>query len=528
MPENPQTDHQNERLSESIANHLREIKYLVKQGGEQRQYEFKQSVSLGKENTEGRLAFVKFCQAVANANIGTACCIVIGANPKEKKFFSVSNTSDFDAANLSKILSSYLQPIPNFQVFIVRTDADEPFVIIEFSAVQPRPIVVIREGQAGKARLDVGDIWLKRNTDTVKASRPDIDTMISHRIEEEAEDRARKRLKHLVELGVASPSVGSTKSRAPTFALLVGPRNELQLFAEELIAEDDFRRFRMLLELARETLVQGWDRVGTRGGNAPDEIAKLTALLHNFYSNEFLPSLEALTELGLLAVKHDIDVSWLSAVVDLLLDGFESTRGLQALKSARIITGDDSLRWWRPSFEIYVGIRTIAIYAILRNRFEFLRPIMSRIVTVMSIDDLATAKFPILFWPFRSEAIPDFKDGRAEFFWKDRVGTAWGKYFGDVGHFLRASAQLEFLLEFNSYLGNNWIKDAKLKTWLEQQIDKDISFFYLPDLYKKDLEDTTRMAELLYDIISKGEHFPPKLAVDATLMDVALYGKTTI
>ena len=525
MPANSPDKQQPERISERISNHLREIHYLVNQGGEQSQYEFKQSVSLAKENTESRLAFVKLCQAMANANDGSESCIVIGANPKEKKFVPVSNTDEFDAANLSKILSSYLQPVPNFQVFTVQNESGAPFVIIEFSALQPRPIVAVREGQAGRARLELGDIWIKKNTDTVKALRPDIDAMVSFRIEEEAEDRARKRLKHLVELGSASPQVGTTKSRVPTFALLVGPKNELQQFAKELIADGDFRRFRMVLELARETLVQGWDRTGIRGQGLPDDLASFTTALRDFYSNEFLPSLEALTELGLLAVKHDIEVSWLSPVIDLLLDAFESAKGLQALKSGRVIADDNPLRWWRPSFDIYVGIRTIAIYVILRKRLEFLGAIIHRMVTIISIDDLATTKMPILFWPFRAVKIQEFDDGRAEFFWQDRVGASWGKYFGSAAQFLRSSAQLEFLLEFNSYIGNNWPEDVKLKSWLNQHLDKDISFYYTPDLYKKDLADTMQIAELLYDILARPEHFPPHLAVDATLMDVAFYGK---
>jgi hypothetical protein len=523
VPANSPDSQQPERLSERIANHLREITYLVHQGGEQSQYEFKQSVSLAKENTESRLAFVKLCQAMANASAGSERCIVIGANPKEKKFVPVSNTGEFDAANLSKILSSYLQPVPSFQVFTVQNESAQQFVIIEFSALQPRPIVVVREGQAGKARLELGDIWIKKNTDTVKALRPDIDAMVNFRIEEEAEDRARKRLKHLVELGATSPQVGEAKSRVPTFALLVGPKNELQRFAEELIAEGDFRRFRMVLEFARETLVQGWDRIGVRGQGLPEDLASFTAALRDFYSNEFLPSLEALTELGLLTVKYDVEVSWLSAVIDLLLDGFESAKGLQALKS--VIADGNPLRWWRPSFDIYVGIRTIAIYVILRKRLEFLGAIIHRIVTIISLDDLATTKMPILFWPFRSVQIQEFNDGRAEFFWQDRVGTSWGKYFGSAAQFLRSSAQLEFLLEFNSYIGNNWPEDVTLKSWLGQHLDKDISFYYTPDLYKKDLADTMQIAELLYDIMARPEHFPPHLAVDATLMDVAFYGK---
>jgi hypothetical protein len=108
MPEAKRDNEQPERLSERIERHRREIEYLVRQGGEQPQYEFKRAVSLNRDNLDDRLDFVKLLQAVANAEIATEHCIVIGADPTEKKFCAVTNTEEFDPANLSKILSAYL------------------------------------------------------------------------------------------------------------------------------------------------------------------------------------------------------------------------------------------------------------------------------------------------------------------------------------------------------------------------------------------------------------------------------------
>ena len=59
MPEVKQGSEQPERLSERIEHYRREIQYLVQQGGEQPQYEFKRAVSLSRENLDDRLDFVK-------------------------------------------------------------------------------------------------------------------------------------------------------------------------------------------------------------------------------------------------------------------------------------------------------------------------------------------------------------------------------------------------------------------------------------------------------------------------------------
>ena len=117
------------------------------------------------------------------------------------------NADEFDAANLSSVLTKYLDPPPRFQVFNhLQTDAGESFVLFVLDANQPRPIVIKTEGQRqdGKTRLQVGEIWIKRGTALCLASRADIDLMYKERVEEEAEDRARKRFKHYSEVSGTS------------------------------------------------------------------------------------------------------------------------------------------------------------------------------------------------------------------------------------------------------------------------------------------------------------------------------------
>ncbi len=509
-------------LSERIENYRKEVQYLVSQGGEQPQFEFKRTASLSRDNLNDRLDFIRFLQGLANADTTGDRCIVVGADPREKKFYPVPDAAaEFDTAKLSQVLSAYLDPLPRFEVFHVATDEGDPFVLIVLNAKQPRPIVVIKQGhtETGKARLEVGEVWVKKNTDLVRARRADLDSMYSVRIEEEAEDRARKRLKHLRELST-TPHPPQPSVRVPAFSLLVGPRNELRLFAEELIATGDLRRFTMLLELARGPLIDGWDNLGARGSGLPADISQFRSNLADFFRDELLPSIQSVVELGLLAIKYEADKSWLSAVIDVLVDAFDASRDLNWLKSPYVTQQPGSLPWWRPAFEVYAGLRTAAIYAVSRKRLWFLGSILPRMVTPISTDDHMRSKEPIIFWPIVvSFDAGELSQGRAPFLWKERIAATWGGYFGPTTKFLESSAQLELLLEFNSYLGNNTLGDPKLQRWLDAN-PENTSFHYYPDLYSQDLRATVPMAERIYDILSSPDpRFPPYLAVDVRVFD---------
>src|SRR5258708_2848200 len=319
-------------LSERIETHRREAQSLLRQGGEQPQYEFKRLVALSRDNLEDRLDFIKLIQAVANSETSAERCIVIGGDPKEKKFYPVTNIEEFDPANLSKILSAYLDPLPVFQSYKVTGDEGEPFVLIVLESNQPRPIVVIKHGQTekGKTKLEEGDIWIKKNTDTIRAKRADIDLMYKVKSEEEAEDRARKRVNHILELIPSAQPLKTSATILPTFELIVGPKSGLRTFGAELIATGDRGRFNMMLELCRETLVEGWD-----AAEIPvpaDELIQFFSKLNDFRTNQFFPALDAVVELGLLGIKHNVNSEWLGAVVDLLVEAFNASQRLTRLQ----------------------------------------------------------------------------------------------------------------------------------------------------------------------------------------------------
>jgi hypothetical protein len=516
-------------LSERIAEYIQEIQSLITQGIEHPRFEFKRLSSISRDNLDDRLDFIKLLQGVANAEIPGERCIIIGGDPKEKLFYPVTNTAEFDQATVSTVVAKYLDPSPRFQVFNnLQTDDGHPFVLFVLDANQPRPIVVKTEGKKadGKTRLQIGDIWIKKGTALQLAARADLDLMYQLRMEEEAEDRARKRFKHFSEISSVPHSFSPLTTRLPAREMLMGPAPEFRRFVEELIAANDHPRFRMLLELARESLVERWDNLNTSGPGLPPKVQDYVSEVNDFFRDEFLPSIQSVVSLGLLVLKYDFQTDWLQAIVDTLLEAFDASRGLQRLKSGYVIQESDSLPWWRPAFEIYVALKCLAAYALGRDRSRFLGVILPRLIARIAVDDQRSLRTPVLFWPLPGGLFPtgELDDGRSAFFWKERISTSWGKYFGTYEKFLGPACELEFILELNSYFGTNSLNDARIQRWLEVNLG-DVSFVYHPDLLSYDLHWTAPMAERCYDLIASEKPFPAHLAAEPALFELAFKDK---
>jgi hypothetical protein len=517
-------------LSDRIKEFCREIQRLITQGIEHPRFEFKRSCSISRENLDDRLDFIKLLQGVANAEIAGERCIVIGGDPKAKSFHPVANGAEFDHATVDSIVAKYLDPMPQFEVFNnLQTEDGHPFVLFVLAGDQPRPIVVTTEGKRtdGKTRLQIGDIWIKRGTALQLAMRDDLEQMYKVRMEQEAEDRARKRFKHFSDVAASMSSPAPSAPRAPAQELLFGPAAEFRRFVEDLFAANDQARFRMLLELIRESLVDGWDKLSIRGGAASPDMKDFTQQISAFNRDEFLPALQSLVTIGLLIAKYDFQLDWLRSVATTLVEAFEASRGLQRLKSHDYAQMPDALPWWRPGFDIYTAARCLAVYPVNRARPGFLAALLPLFVERLTIDDRRELNTPLLFWPLPTDIFVENEliEGRSSFYWKDRISSFWGSYFGTYEKFLGASCELEFVLELNSYLGTNMVKDSKIQDWLEAN-GETRSFIYNPDFYSYDLRWTVPMAEWCYDAIASDKPFPSYLAVDPALFELAFKGKT--
>lgn len=174
---------------------------------------------------DDRLDLIKLLQGVANSEVAGERYIVIGADPRERKFYPVSNAAEFDPARVNSVLTKYLDPLPAYELFNnLVSNNQSPIVVFILAPTQPRPIVVKTEGKKpdGKIRLQIGEIWVKKGTALQLATRTDIDAMYRQRMEEEAEHRARKRFKHFTEVSGPPPVHLSSPTRMPVRELLLG------------------------------------------------------------------------------------------------------------------------------------------------------------------------------------------------------------------------------------------------------------------------------------------------------------------
>ena len=514
-------------LAQRFDRYREEVQQIVSRGIEHPRYELKRCATVARENLADRLDFVKLIQGVANAHINEERFIVIGADQKEKRFFNVENFNEFDPASLSQIVSKYLDPQPRFDVFnTYRTDTGESFVLIVFDPDQPRPVVTTTEGTSDKrTHFRLGDIWIKKDTSLQLATRADLDSIyedyIRRRVDEEAETRARRRFDHFRETFGTSLGSGSVDT-VPSADLLVGAQGRLARFTESAISTGNSTNIGMLLEMIRERIVERWDSLGS---GSPGEVRAAASWLTKraeIYRDEFVPSLDSTIDLGLQLVKYNVSSELFDLVIRGLIEAFEACRTLDQSKSSEFATKDDTVPFARPAYDVYVGFRALATYAVLRNRFRFLRSLLPHYVRFVTPEGRSSTYVPLLFWPFSGIAgLPDMRPGRNEALWNAHIHGAWGRYFGNFDKFLTAASQLEFILELNSYVVG--LDAPEIKQFQQTIANKNLS--YLPDFWANRLDPVVLMAERIYDILVTGGEFPSDFAVEKMAFDLVLKGK---
>jgi hypothetical protein len=454
MPESSDLNHA-ASLPKRFDDYEKLVENIVLRGLEHPSCELKRTVTLSKgSDLAGRLEFVKLFQGHANSHIDSERLIAIGADEKERRFYDVDNSDEFDPAKLTLIFQKYLHPEPSYEVFQkMKASTGERYVLIVLQAIQPRPIMMLIDGGSANNKIHFrpGDIWIKKNTGLGPATKADLDLMYAPKIELEAEARARQRFEHFREaLGPALLSQEVTATPVPE--LLVGSRERLVRFADAMIANGDATRFNMLLEMARERLVEKWAAL-LKGGRSSYLIAEdERAELENFYRDEFKPSLVSVVDLWLQIIKFNGKPEWFASIVDLLVEAFGASSDCQRLVVMNQ-TFPESLEFGRPAYEVYLGARTLAVFAVHRKRYKFVEQIQPTYVRTLSHDQYSRQLEPFLFSPFgENVGLPNVTKGRNFTHWDLLIGAIWGAYFGTKETFLSAAAQLEFVLELNSYL----------------------------------------------------------------------------
>jgi hypothetical protein len=105
----------------------------------------------------------------------------------------------------------------------------------------------------------------------------------------------------------------------------------------------------MLLEMARERLVEEWDSHQVNGPGPPQDAEAWATEIAEFYRDGFIPSLESAVELGLHVIKYDASDEWLGLIVDTLIDTFETSRRLDRLRSGLLGANREVVSFARPA-----------------------------------------------------------------------------------------------------------------------------------------------------------------------------------
>jgi hypothetical protein len=516
-------------LSERVDRYRLEAQRIVGAGAEHPCWELTRQASLNKNNVEERADFVKLVQGIANAHLREERVLVIGADQTNKSFQAVSNAAEFDPARVSDVLERYLSPKPVLEVFnSLQTDDGVPFILLVFAPQQPRPLVGSGGIQDGKGNnlFRKGDIWVKEGTALRIATPQDISAMVEERIQSEADSRARKQFSQFrYEIVAAQQLITTSGRRSPAADLIYGRDEDFRLYVEDLLANDDSARFSMLIELLRDLIIEGWNRVdGYSAGGL--EAEKLHSQLNEHKNAQFLPAFRRLTEIGLLLIKHRAKDEWFEQVGHLIEESFVNTTRLLRLAPF------DNVNAPAQDFDKYVGrgmvalesmlsARTLATYAMKRKLYEFVSILLK--ITVPIIGAYKELKQSLLLWPLRlSILVPQ---GVILLCWEKRISNSYPSFFGNWEDFLRAACQLEFILELNSYLG---VGEAgqKPKQWLARY-RPDTVFNYVPDHLRYELSVCRPIAEELHEAIKRGpdDWTIVFLSIEKSLFDAVLKGE---
>jgi len=528
MAESSQEDRSPITLVERFDRYRVAVQEVVERGIEHPTYELKRAVTISKDDLADRLDFIKLIQGLANAHIAEERFIVIGADQKERKFYNVANVDEFDPAKLSLVVAKYLDPAPRLEVFNnIRANGGESYVLIVVSPDQPRPVVAITDGKSDKKiHFGVGNIWIKKDTSLQVATRADLDQMyemyIKQRVDEEAETRARRRFEHFREQFGSSLVLAPATASIPSSDLIVGNRGRLTKFAEATISAGNSTNFKMFIEMTRERLIDKWNPIESLGTLDVETWNKKRA---EIYQDEFIPALDSMVDLGLQVVKYDASSEWFGIVINQLREAFEALRRVDR-QTANIVAAKPGIpSFARPAYDVYVAIRALATHAVMRERFRFLKEILPHYTPFVTPDGWSQVSVPLLFWPFSGvTGLPDMRQGgRNKSFWDAHIHGAWGQFFVSEDKFLSAAAQLEFILEFNSYIFEG-VRIPEIQEFRETL--GNIYFAYLPDFWTSRLDPMLPMAERFYDILTRTDEFPLEFAIEKKAADLIFKEKT--
>jgi hypothetical protein len=116
-------------------------------------------------------------------------------------------------------------------------------------------------------------------------------------------------------------------------------------------------------------------------------------------------------------------------------------------------------------------------------------------------------------------------EGQNTHLWNHSIQKSWGTYFGSFTSFLSTACELEFILEFNSYVGVG-LADERAKKWFEEQ-RPNATFTYGPDLWRYNLSAIVPIAERFYESLRSDLEFVRQTSVDPRAIESFFTGRNT-
>ena len=518
-PDNSNAESSPPPISERTERYRREIQQLVELGIEHPRCELTQQASISKDNSKARADFLKLVQGLANAHLQEERWLVIGADRSGKAFVPLTNADDFDPAKVQAVLEKYLCPVPNHEVFRLATDRGVEFILVTLAAKQNRPVVARTDAKDddGKPVLKKSEVWIKEGTGLRLASSEDFQAIIRERTEAEAESLARSRFAHFRDEIVVTQQLYQPTGRGiPTNELIFGKDEAFRLYVRDLLITQDSPRFLMLIEVLRDLLIEGWNRVGAYSPDFPQYDGDLRKAALGHKTETLLPALRRLVELGMLIIKHEADEAWFAKTSELLLEVFDSANRLSRLAAFEMLPALPEAHFeayvgpGMPRIESWIGARTLAAYAMKRKRYRYVSRLLKPVIRLPRPDKRVLK--PFLFWVYGSRV--QMPKGCTSFCWAKRVENSWHDYFGDSEEYIQASSELEFVLELNSYIGVGNAGEAAVRFLAKSA--PDVSFHYQPDLYQYGVERTVSFAETYADALGRSPQ-------DATIVELSMF-----
>ena len=318
-------------LPDRAARYREEVERVVREVGEHPLYELKRSCSFSL--LKERIEFVKDIQSIATSRIETEKFLVIGADDATHSFFPVQNINEFDDATVRQLLEKYLNPVPDFEVFQLASTDGHPFVVFMIPKQKQRRIlakVTVEDVSDPKPKLLIreGDLWTKGASTGKRMAKPeDWDEIYEEVIEREAEQRARERTAHSLDLALAREKIRVSAGSVALPSYFTD--DEFQALMEDLCANQNQAKFNLLLERLRDELIEAWEKVGAYDHGAPT----LPDKVKDHIKNIFRPNMHWLTLAGLYAVKNSGPPRFLEAVIALLRELFESSERVTILRA---------------------------------------------------------------------------------------------------------------------------------------------------------------------------------------------------